>query len=99
MRDTGQRLPTPLTDVAVILSMDMDSNAEEHEVQEVATGYPSRDIRGRGVLEALAADIVNDPALPERQGLEADNNKVSKHTRTLHHAPPATSFIIWRHPS
>ena len=49
MRDTGQRLPTPLTDVAVILSnsMDMDSNAEEHEVQEVAAGDPSRDIEGR----------------------------------------------------
>ena len=47
MRDTGQRLPTPLTDLAVILSMDMDSNAEEHEVQEVAAGDPSRDIEGR----------------------------------------------------
>jgi len=49
VRDTGQRLPTPLTDVAVILSnsMDMDSNAEEHEVQEVAAGDPSRDIEGR----------------------------------------------------
>ena len=47
MRDTGQRLPTPLTDVAVLLSMDMNSIAEEHEVQEVAAGDPSRDFEGR----------------------------------------------------
>ena len=54
----------------------MDSNAEEFEVQEVASGDPCRDTQGRGVLEALAADKVNNPALPERRGLEAANHKV-----------------------
>jgi hypothetical protein len=99
VRDTGQRLPTPLTDAAVVLSKVMDSNAEEHELQEVTAGEPSCDIQGPSVLEALAADIVNNPALPERSGLEADNKKVPTHTRTLRHAPRAASFIFWRHPS
>eukprot|EP00966_Prymnesium_polylepis_P168310 3891645-Prymnesium_polylepis.2 len=76
----------------------MESNAQEHQEQEVAAGEPSRDLEGPSVLEALAADSVNNPALPERRGLGADNNKVSTHTRTLHHAPCAASFIFWRHP-
>ena len=78
--------------------MNMESNAEEHEVQEVAAGDPSCDIQGLGVLEALAADKVNNPALPEQRGIETANNKVSKHTLTLPRVPRALSFTFCRHP-
>ena len=47
-----------LTDAAAVLSIDMDSNAEEHQCQEAAAGEPSGDMQGPGVLESLAAGMV-----------------------------------------
>ena len=75
--------------------MDAEPNATEHQVQEVASTEPTD---GPSVLESLAADSDNNPALPERRGHETDNDKVSKHTLTLHHAPSLPSFIFWRRP-
>ena len=46
LRDTGSKATDELTDAAVLLSKDMDSNAEEHDLQEVTTGHPSCEIEG-----------------------------------------------------
>lgn len=95
MRDTGSEVMDELTTAAMVLAMDVESNADEDEDQEVPAGKPSGEDVRSSTFGPTEEDKENHLDLPEQREVGTDYLKVSKHNRTQHHALPTRSFTLW----
>ena len=87
-----------LTVAAAVLAMDVESNAEEDEEQDLPGGEPGAYDAGSSASRHSELDKENHLDLPEQREVRADHLKVSKHHRTQLRAQPALSFAFWWHP-
>jgi hypothetical protein len=79
--------------------MDVDSNADEEEEQDMLAGEPGGQDAGSSTFKDSSEEKENHNDPPEQREVRTDRNKVSKSNRTLHRDSPSTFFILWRHPS
>ena len=77
---TGSAALDSRTDAAAVLTINMDLNAMDLQLQEADAGKPARNIQEQGGLETSTVDDMKNTVRPEQQGLGAANEKVSKHT-------------------